>query len=79
MNDTIDKNKRRRPREVKYYPTVEACVQAKIDEAVKFLEGKDLSLVLGPGYECMTFKNSPHSPSSPTEKESAPPSQTPLS
>jgi hypothetical protein len=79
MNDTIDKSKRRRPREVKYYPSVEACTQAKLEDAMKFLEGMDLSPILGPGYECMTFKNLPHSPSSPAERESAPPSQTPAS
>lgn len=69
MNNVLDKSRRRRPREVKYYPTMEACVQAKMDDAMKLLEGADLSPIFGPGYERFSFKNPPHSPSSPTEKE----------
>jgi hypothetical protein len=69
MNNLLNKSERRRPREIKYYPTMEACVQAKTEEALKFLEGVDLSPVFGPGYERFTSKTLPHSPSSPVEKE----------
>lgn len=79
MNTIVKKSERRKPREVVSYPTMEACLQAKMERSMKSLEGLDLSPILGPGYECLTFKNLPHSPSSPTEKESAPPSQRPLS
>ncbi|MHA4737988.1 hypothetical protein [Dyadobacter sp. MSC1_007] len=47
MNSTLKKSERRRPREVVYYPTAEACVQAKLEAAIKSLEGIDLTPVLG--------------------------------
>lgn len=69
MSTTLKKSERRKPREVIYYPTTEACVQAKLERAMKSLEGVDLSIVFGPGYERFPSKTPPHSPSSPAEKE----------
>lgn len=69
MKSTLNKSERRRPREVVTYPSVEAFTQAKLEQAMKLLEGADLSPIFGPGYECFSFKTPPHSPSSPAEKE----------
>jgi hypothetical protein len=46
MNKPIDKSKRRIPREMNIYPSLEAAVQAHLEFAEKSLEGIDLSKVI---------------------------------